>query len=120
GSTDFQIRNDTAFPDDGSCTIEVAVSKQSTSPLYLRVPQWCDGFVATLDGKSYRGKPGGLLSVAANWSGTQTVKVTLPMPVQKLAGGKSYPDAVAFARGPQVFAAELSDGVQPQIGGLDD
>jgi DUF1680 family protein len=52
------------------------------------------------------GKKGSLLTIQRKWTPGEHVRVRFDMPVQVLAGGISYPHAVAIKRGPQVLAVD--------------
>ncbi len=96
------------FPESGSLTLTVGVSKTANFPIALRVPLWCTNYVAKVGTKEYRGKPDEFINISKNWNPGEKINITFDMPVQSIPGGKSYPDLVAFQRGPQVLAYDFS------------
>ncbi len=77
-------------------------------PFALRVPSWCNSFIAEVGGKEYRGTANQYLTIKRVWKPGDKIKVSFAIPIQILAGGKSYPGQVAFQRGPQVLAFDSS------------
>jgi uncharacterized protein len=49
-----------------------------------------------------------VLAIEHKWKDGDVVTIDMDMTVRAIPGGKSYPDAVAIQRGPQVLAAENS------------
>jgi len=92
------------FPESGNVSISVVTSKTASFPLALRVPLWCTNFVAKVGDKVYKGTPDKFVTINKSWKPGDKISVTFDMPVQSIPGGKSYPDQVAFQRGPQVLA----------------
>lgn len=92
------------FPEKGAAVIAVNCSKSATFPISLRVPSWCTSFVATVGGKAYKGTANNYLTIQRRWTSGEQIKVAFEMPIQTISGGKSYPDQMAFQRGPQVLA----------------
>jgi uncharacterized protein len=70
----------------------------------LRVPLWCTNFLAKVGDKVYKGTPDEFVTINKSWKPGEKISVTFDIPVQSIPGGKSYPNQVAFQRGPQVLA----------------
>jgi uncharacterized protein len=108
----------TRYPVDGA--IEVAVTETPPSPwtLSLRVPGWCRGATATVNGtdveRSVDGR--GYLSITRAWRAGDVVALSLPMPL-RLTVAHPAVDAVraalAIERGPVVYCLESPD--QPGV-----
>jgi DUF1680 family protein len=98
----------TQFPKDGAVRLTVRDPKRTRFALALRVPRWTRSFTATIGKQKLIGKPGEYLTIDRAWKNGDTVDVAIDMTVRVIPGGKSYPDAVAIQRGPQVLAAETS------------
>lgn len=101
------------FPESGKVTITVNTNEAAIFPVALRVPEWCTGYTAHVGGKVYTAKPDEFITISKNWKPGEKINVTFDMPVQQLAGGKSYPGQVAFKRGPQVLAVDRSLNTAP-------
>jgi DUF1680 family protein len=94
--------------------VEIAVdSRPAEWTLALRIPGWCEGATATVDGEPVDVAPDrGYLCLRRRWDGPSRVVLELPMPVRVL---RPHPhiDAVrgcvALARGPLVYCIEQAD-----------
>ena len=96
------------FPESGNLTISVETSKATEFPLALRVPAWCVNFVAKVGNKEYKGNPNEFVTITKTWKSGEKISVKFDMPIQEISGGKSYPNKIAFQRGPQVLALDKS------------
>lgn len=96
------------FPENSSTVITINISQSARFPIALRVPSWCNSYVASVGGKVYKGIAGKTVTIERSWNPGDKIKVSFQMPVQILAGGKSYPGMIAFQRGPQVMAVDSS------------
>ncbi len=102
------------FPENGNAVITVNTTKAANFSLALRVPEWCSSFTATIGGKVYTGIKDQRLVIERSWKSGDQINVAFDMPVMVLDGGKSYPNQIAFQRGPQVLALDsmLNSDVQ--------
>jgi DUF1680 family protein len=107
----LQVESD--FPESGDVSITVNTSHTATFPIALRVPGWCSNYTATIGNKVYNGVPGQNLIIDRKWKSSDKITVSIQIPVQIISGGKSYPDQIAFQRGPQVLA--FDDSLNPGI-----
>jgi DUF1680 family protein len=98
----------TSYPRQGAVRVTIQNPSRKRFALQLRVPKWTNSFTASVGKQKLTGKPGSFLVIDRNWKSGDTVDINLDMTVQVIPGGKSYPDAVAIQRGPQVLAAEDS------------
>lgn len=105
---DATFKIDGNFPESGNVTITVETSQSAEFPLALRVPDWSTGFVAKVGNKEYKGNPNEFVTIKKVWKRGEKISVKFDMPVQQIAGGKSYPNQIAFQRGPQVLAVDKS------------
>ena len=96
------------FPESDEITLLVNVSKTASFPISLRVPSWCSSFTAKAGAKEFKGSPGQYVTITRTWKSNDKVKISFDMSVQIISGGKSYPDHIAFQRGPQVLAFDES------------
>ncbi|CAN5472934.1 glycoside hydrolase family 127 protein [soil metagenome] len=102
----LKINAVTRFPLDGKVDFVVTPSKSKIFKLNFRVPGWSEKFVAIVAGKSYHGKKGQLLGIERKWKPGDRVAIRFYMPLQVLHGGSSYPNEVAYKRGPQILAVD--------------
>ncbi len=96
------------FPESGNVSIAIESSLAAEFPLALRVPTWCTNFVARVGNKEYKGNPNEFVTIKRVWKPGEKINIKFNMPVLQIAGGKSYPNQIAFQRGPQVLAADKS------------
>jgi hypothetical protein len=101
------------FPESGDVSITVKTSQTATFPIALRIPGWCSNYTATIGNKIYKGVSGQNLIIDRKWKSGDKISVSFQIPVQIISGGKSYPDQIAFQRGPQVLA--FDDSLNPGI-----
>ncbi len=103
---------ETAYPADGEVALRVAAGAGDWT-LALRVPQWCEGASARVNGEAVHASvEGGRLSIARTWAEGDVVSLSLPMPARL-----SWPDPridavrgqVAVERGPLVHCLESAD-----------
>lgn len=102
----FTLEGD--FPETGNFTLSVATAKPAGFPVALRVPDWCTNFIAKVGSKVYRGTSGQFVTINKNWKPGEKITIRFDMPVQTVQGGKSYPNQIAYRRGPQVLAYDNS------------
>ncbi len=102
------------FPESGDATIIVNSSQKASFTLSLRVPSWCTSFSAKIGEKEYTGINNQYLKIDRDWMSGDKIKVSFDIPIQVLNGGKSYPNQIAFQRGPQILAFDstLNTGLE--------
>jgi uncharacterized protein len=93
------VKQETAYPIDGTVAITVTVPKPMKFALRVRVPEW-----STVTG--VKAKPGEYWLLRQTWSKTQTITLDFSLPVRVLSGTGGNAGKVALARGPQVLAAD--------------
>lgn len=96
------------FPESGNLVLSVTSSKPATFPIALRVPEWCTNYTAKAGSKVYNGMPGQFVTITKSWRPGEKIIISFEMPVQQIAGGKTYPNQFAFQRGPQILALDES------------
>lgn len=103
---DVVFKLDGNFPESGNLVLSVISSKPGNFPIALRVPDWCSNFTAKVGDKVYKGSPDQLVTISNNWKVGDKVIISFEMPFKLIAGGKSYPEQIAFQRGPQILAVD--------------
>ncbi|HEY5369914.1 MAG TPA: glucuronate isomerase [Hanamia sp.] len=104
----LSLQIESNFPENGDAVVTLNTSQTTSFPLALRVPSWCSSFTATFGTKEYKGIANQNLIINRIWKSGEKIKVSFKMPIQTIAGDKSYPNQIAFQRGPQVLALDDS------------
>jgi len=102
----LNIKSLTSFPLNGQVDYVITPSKASKFALNFRVPAWSQNFVAKVGNETYKGVTGQFLKIERTWKAGDKLSVTFDMPLQIIPGGLSYPNKIAFKRGPQVLAVD--------------
>lgn len=102
----LEIEAATKFPMDGKVDYIVNQSKETVFTINFRVPEWSENWAAKIGGEIFRGKKGQLLAISRKWGSGDHIAVNFDMPLQVIPGGVSYPNSVAFKRGPQILAVD--------------
>jgi uncharacterized protein len=110
---DVSVSFDTDYPWEP--VIKVTVDKPGTEEwtLSLRIPGWCAGGTARINGgKSLSGRPGSYVDIRRRWQPGDTVVLDLPMPVKVHEPHPWIEPArgcLALTRGPLVYCFEEND-----------
>lgn len=96
----------TGFPDEGDASILVTPHTDKPFTLLLRVPEWTRKFEAKVGAEKWTGKPGEFLEIRRAWKADEPLSVSMEMTIRVQEGAPSYPNHVAFVRGPQVLALD--------------
>jgi len=107
-SMDVALKLEGNFPESGNLILYVTGAKPASFTIALRVPEWCSNYTAKAGGKIYKGTPNQFITISKNWKPGEKIIISFDMPVKMIAGGKSYPNQVAFQRGPQILALDGS------------
>ncbi len=110
----------TDYPWDGKVTLKPKLAKPTLFALKLRVPGWCNASSVSVkvNRKSYNNPVFTLGYVELNreWKRGDTVELTLPMPVQRVAANPNVManhGLLAIQRGPVVYCLEAVDHADP-------
>jgi DUF1680 family protein len=105
------------YPWDGK--VRIAIAPEGTGPftLSLRIPAWCQGAGASLNGTAIPVVTDrGYLKITRSWQAGDVVDLDLPMRPERLY---AHPDVrhdagrVALRRGPLVYCCEQNDNAVP-------
>jgi DUF1680 family protein len=103
----------TAYPHHGLVRVTVTATGDAPWTLSLRVPGWCRGATATVDGQPVPVTTDrGYLPIARRWQVGDVVEFAMPMPVRLTVAHPSVDalrGAVAIERGPVVYCLESPD-----------
>lgn len=104
----------TQYPWEGEVEIALETDGEVPFSLFLRVPGWCEGARAMVNGEPVEAeaRPGSYLELRRRWRPGDRVQLSLPMPARRV---ESHPyvtsnhGQVALARGPLVYCLEGAD-----------
>ncbi len=105
GRTQVSIREETYYPMDETVRFSIDPSRAVEFTLSLRIPQWCETPVLSVNGESVPCE-GPVARVTRKWRKGDTVTLTLPMTVRS---SRWYQNAAALERGPLVFALGIPE-----------
>jgi hypothetical protein len=104
----------TAYPIDGRVEVRVGGTPPEPWTLALRIPGWCRGASATVNGAATDATVSerGYLELTRDWQPGDVVVLDLPMPLRFTLAHPAVDavrDAVAIERGPVVYCLESTD-----------
>jgi uncharacterized protein len=109
----IRIRQETDYPWSGDVAIAIEAAEPAEFELRLRVPGWARKPTLALNGARADARTiGGYLALHRRWSSGDKVRLSLPMPVERI---HAHPDVkmdigrVALKRGPLVYCLEGID-----------
>ena len=111
GGSRVTVRQETSYPWEGRVVVQVGASAPARWTMRLRVPGWCEGATARVDGREPRVRRG-YAAITRTWRDGDRVVLDLPMPVRRVhADPRVRHDAgrVALTRGPLVYCLEEAD-----------
>lgn len=113
GGRRLAVQVSTGYPWQGQVSVTVTAAGGEPAGLHLRVPGWCSGAAATVNGvPAAAGTADGWLHLTRQWQPGDVVMLDLPMPV-RLTAGHPRADAMrgclAAERGPLVYCLEQAD-----------
>jgi len=117
------LRQRTGYPWQGEVSIVVdgVEGDRGEVGLRLRVPGWCEAAALSVNGEpvGQAVAPGGYAEVRRRWRAGDVVRLSLPMPVRRLAAHPRVAEnagRVALSRGPLLYCLEAVDhpGVDPR------
>jgi len=131
GGRPLRIEQKTGYPWKEQVTITLRPERPTQFTLALRIPGWCRGATAKLNGKSLPLEPlikKGYARIRRRWEPGDRIELKLPMPVERIEANPAVgADAgrVALQRGPIVYCLEavdngtdLNDLILPRDAGL--
>ncbi len=110
GTVRLAVRTD--YPWEGMVRVRAEQVPEGEWTLSLRVPAWAHGAVLRVGGQQQEAPAGGYVSVTRAWQAGEELELELPMAVRAVRADRRVDDvrgAVAFERGPLVFAVEQVD-----------
>lgn len=107
GKSAVIISEETDYPFGETVTLKIKTADESTFPLSLRIPGWCEKAAISVNGKSEPSPAAGSFAVIRRaWKSGDEVKLTLPM-LPRVQQGVNH--SVSISRGPLVFSYGVSE-----------
>jgi len=112
---DVELVQETRYPWAGDVKIRVRPPSPATFTVAVRIPGWCKGAPASVNGKKVPVKPGlrkGYLNIRRRWQKGDRIELQFPMPVERIEAHPSVRHdcgRVALQRGPVVYCLEEKD-----------
>jgi uncharacterized protein len=110
-----KMTQETRYPWEGDVTIKVEPEKSFAFELHLRIPGWCKSKpTIRVNDSDLQDLPvkDGYLTIGRSWKAGDVVRLTLPMPVERVYADpqvKADVGRVAIQRGPVVYCLEGVD-----------
>lgn len=104
GGKAFGLRCETKYPADG--TVDYVFEDDVELTLAFRVPAWCEGMTAEVNGEGAKPVVRGanaLASVARRWTRGDRLRLRMPMPWRFAKGTAFQSGRIAVERGPLVY-----------------
>ncbi len=110
----------TDYPFREELELQVDVPRPVEFPLYLRVPQWADQVLVTIDGRTQTVDNASQKFVRINrrWTGRTTVTVAFPMSLRIDRWDRNH-GSVSITRGPLTYALQIDEHYE-RTGGTDE
>ncbi len=117
GNDAVELGVKTDYPWDGAVSYSVKTTPRRAWTLHLRVPGWCQGATAAVNGKAVASNlEHGYITIRRSWKAGDRVALNLPMPVRRVAAHplvEADRGQLAIARGPLVYCLEAVDNPTP-------
>jgi hypothetical protein len=99
------VVQDTAYPEESTSTLTLAMDRPSHFTLSFRVPEWSRGVTATVNGTPTRATftPGTWGQITREWQSGDRVVIDIPLRMRLEPVDKWHPNRVAAVRGPVVL-----------------
>jgi uncharacterized protein len=111
------LRQTTKYPWDGDVTIAVQPDAPREFTLHVRLPAWAANPTLRVNGAAVSPQVvRGYAAIRRRWTSGDTVQLSLPMDVQRLAANPNVLQAqgkIAVRRGPLIYAFEQADNPVP-------
>jgi uncharacterized protein len=117
---EVRLEQETAYPKTDTTSITVRTRGPDTFALKFRVPRWCPGASAGVNGApaGINAEPGTWATIDRRWNDGDRVTITLPMQPVLRPVDQQHPGRVAFSYGPVVLVGKGSGQVLRRNGHL--
>ncbi len=110
GGVKATIHEETDYPFNDTITFKLTLPESTRFPLYLRVPQWCDGASVEINGTAVDVKPKPLSFIVLDrqWKNGDVVTLHLPMQIAIRRWPKNC-NAASVSYGPLAFSLAIKE-----------
>jgi DUF1680 family protein len=111
--TPVELEQSSALPWSGD--VSITVEADSSIPINLRIPSWCDDATVAVDGAAVDHDESGYVRLVRDWDG-ERIELSLEVETELVAAHpavESDVGRVAAERGPLVYCAEAVDNDRP-------
>ncbi|MDD4645195.1 MAG: glycoside hydrolase family 127 protein, partial [Bacteroidales bacterium] len=98
------------YPFEENIVILVNPEKESTFPIYLRIPEWAANPTVVVNGKPFICKPGEFVTLNEKWKSSNRIELNLTSPVRI---ERRYNNAASIAKGPLFFSLRIAKKYTP-------
>lgn len=113
GGTEVAVREVSNYPWSGDIAIEIDPAEETAFDVKLRIPGWCEGASAKVNGEAVTLSPvNGYATIHRVWKKGDKISLTLPMPAERIYANPHVAmdvGRVALTRGPLVYCLEEAD-----------
>ena len=104
------LKQTTHYPFDEHVKIEVHTKSNTTFPLYLRIPSWCNNATVTINGKAVNANAtaASYIRIDNAWKDGDIVELTLPMQLNIREWEKNK-NSVSLNYGPLTFSLKIAE-----------
>jgi hypothetical protein len=108
--TEVTIDETTDYPFAETVTLAVSTAKPAGFPLYLRIPQWCEGAKVAVNGEALKVDPKPLryVRIDRTWADGDKVRLELPMRITTRVW-RTNADSVSIDRGPLTYSLRIGE-----------
>jgi hypothetical protein len=117
--TEVTLKAATEYPFETAVEITTHMPRSCEFPLYLRVPGWCDGFSARINGDSVKvqAAAGSYLRIQREWADGDTVGIEMPVEVSATTWPRN--GSMTVNRGPLSYSVRIEEEWK-RCGGTDE
>jgi DUF1680 family protein len=113
GGAEVAVREVSNYPWSGDIAIEIDPAAEAAFDVKLRIPGWCEGASARVNGENVTLSPvNGYATIHRVWKTGDRISLTLPMPAERIYANPHVAmdvGRVALTRGPLVYCVEEAD-----------
>lgn len=115
------IVEETTYPFDTSVRMRLSMRQETEFALYLRVPKWCKGFAASINGKrvAEEAEPGKYVLIERVWSSGDVVEIEMPVKLSTRVWEK-HGGALTVDRGPLTYSLRIGEDWRKMGSGTDE
>jgi hypothetical protein len=102
----IEMKLESAYPENEKIRLCIKSSRPVLFSLKLRIPAWCEGATAQVNGRSVQiAATAGFATIRRRWQTGDRVELNLPMRLRTEVLDKAHPETVAVMYGPRVLFA---------------